>query len=107
MRNSNSDGAATVPASSADTRRYGCRAWGWWVFEVGERPPKQQELRLAELGELTDEELAEISERANVARAQVGTDAEHRGPNYFPDRRAIEVRERISAIRKRRTWVAK
>jgi hypothetical protein len=87
-------------------RPVGWRPWAWWVFERDEEPPPHEpgaeEIRLAELGELTNEELAAIAERANVARTRVNTPAEHRGPNYFPDRRAIELYERVSAIRKRR-----
>jgi hypothetical protein len=86
----------------SNTRQHCYRPWGWWVFEVGEDPPPtgEREVRLAELEELTDEELAELAEEANVARTRVGTPREHRGPNYFPDRRAIEVWERICEVRR-------
>jgi hypothetical protein len=45
--------------------------------------------------QLTDEEVAELAELANVAKTRIGTPAEHYGPNYFPDRRAVEVYERV------------
>jgi hypothetical protein len=55
------------------------RPWGWWVFEAGEDKPRRfdaEALRLAELGELLDDELAAVRERANEARLRVGTAAE-------------------------------
>ena len=45
----------------------GWRSWGYWRFEIGEDPPEdrlQQPVRLAELGELTDEERAKLAEDA-------------------------------------------
>jgi hypothetical protein len=62
----------------------GQRPWAFWVFDVGEDPPREagcrepdpEPIRLAELGLLTPEELAAIREDANVARTRIGTDAE-------------------------------
>jgi hypothetical protein len=104
----------------------GSRPWGWWAFEAGRDehllpyPSRSEEesaeerskaldayafepvLWLAEHGHLRDDEIAALAEDANVARTRVNTPAEHYGPSYFPDRRAIELYERVSAIRKRR-----
>ena len=73
----------------------GTRPWGWWRFVAGEEQPRErwvstgkglrghwenkggETIRLAELGELTPEELAALEEDANVARPRIGTDAEH------------------------------
>jgi hypothetical protein len=60
-----------------------------------------EEVRLAELGELTDEEVAALAESANVAKARIGTPAKHYGPNFFPDRRAVEVYERVCEARRK------
>ncbi|HKH14520.1 MAG TPA: hypothetical protein VKA47_07685 [Solirubrobacterales bacterium] len=57
----------------------GTRLWGWWRFVVGEEAPRgkfAEPTRLAELGQLTDEEIAVIAERANEARTRIGTDAQ-------------------------------
>jgi hypothetical protein len=52
--------------------RDGSRPWGWWTFETEEGPPPLEpgakEVRLAELGELTDEEYAHLRDRADSAR---------------------------------------
>jgi hypothetical protein len=56
------------------------RPWGWWKFEAGEDQPRgfdAQTLRLAELGELRDDELAAVRERAYEARLRIGTGSEH------------------------------
>lgn len=54
-------------------RKHGNRPWAWWVYEQGGDPPPLErgasEVRLAELGELTDEELAELAKRAADAEA--------------------------------------
>ena len=53
--------------------RHGSRPWGWWVFEKGEEPPPLEpganEIRLAELGELSEEEIADLARRAAEAKA--------------------------------------
>jgi hypothetical protein len=87
----------------AHPRPVGWRPWGWWVFEQGEDRPERdaEEVRLAELGELTDEEVAKLAEDANVARPRIGTPREHKGPNFFPDRRAVEVYERVCEVRRK------
>jgi len=68
----------------------GTRPWGWWAFEAGEELPRErwnseagrlenrgaETVRLAELGELTDSELAALRERANEARLRIGTPRE-------------------------------
>src|SRR5919197_566022 len=70
------------------TRRVGSRPWAWWRFEAGEGEPSEADepVRLAELGELRDDELAASAERASEARA---------GPGG--DRRTIKLWERITA----------
>jgi hypothetical protein len=64
--------------------RPGTRPWAYWKFEVGEDLPDNEPVRLAELGLLRDDEVAAISERANEARARIGTTAEHYGPDCHP-----------------------
>jgi hypothetical protein len=70
--------------------RPGARPWGWWRFVAGEDQPRDrwnseigqvedyglETIRLAELGELSDDELAAIRERANEGRARIGSDDE-------------------------------
>ena len=58
--------------------RDGRRPWGWWEFEAGEEQPRgdDETVRLAELGELTDAELAALHERATEAGLRIGTPAE-------------------------------
>jgi hypothetical protein len=48
------------------------RPWGYWVFELGEEMPAYDDetVRLAELGELTDFEVAALAEDANEAKAR-------------------------------------
>jgi hypothetical protein len=65
-------------------------------------------VRLAELGELTAEELAALGEEANEARLRVGTDDEQisGGGRNTPravsvDVRAVELWERVEAARQR------
>jgi hypothetical protein len=76
-------------------RSPGTRPWAYWRFELGEDPPDGDDaaIRLAELGLLRDDEIAAIAERANEARARIGTAAEHYGPNYRPDHDAVELHE--------------
>jgi hypothetical protein len=75
----------------------GTRPWAYWRFELGEDPPDGDDaaIRLAELGLLRDDEIAAIAERANEARPRIGTTAEHYGPDYRPDRRAVELHEAV------------
>ena len=65
-------------------RQHGSRPWGWWVFEKGEEPPPREpganEIRLAELGELTEEECAALAKRAAEARAQLETGVKYSSP---------------------------
>ena len=75
--------------------RPGTRPWAWWKFELGEDPPDNEPVRLAELGLLRDDEVAVIVERANEARARIDTPAEHYGPNCWPDRDAVELDEAV------------
>jgi hypothetical protein len=90
----------------------GTRPWGWWRFEAGEerpRPRGDQTVRLAELGELRDEELAKLRERANEARLRVGTPHERVSGGalglspeaYSVDAQAVELWERVEAALKR------
>jgi hypothetical protein len=57
----------------------GTRPWAYWVFDLGEEKPQgewdAEALRLAELGELRPDELAELHERANEAKTRIGTRA--------------------------------
>jgi hypothetical protein len=75
----------------------GHRPWAYWKFELGENEPDGDDaaIRLAELGLLRDDEIAAITERANEARMRIGTPAEHHGPNYWPDRDAVELHEAV------------
>jgi hypothetical protein len=75
----------------------GTRPWAYWRFELGEDRPDGDDaaIRLAELGLLRDDEIAAIAERANEARMRIGTAAEHHGPNYWPDRDAVELHEAV------------
>jgi hypothetical protein len=75
--------------------RAGERPWGWWKFELGEDPPDDEPVRLAELGLLREDKIAAIAERANEARVRIDTPAEHYGPNYYPDRDAVELHEAV------------
>jgi hypothetical protein len=65
----------------------GTRPWAFWVFDLGEEPPRPDDddqggsfaleaVRLAELGELTDDELAALREQANEAKLRIGTGSE-------------------------------
>lgn len=84
----------------------GRRPWGWWSFEAGEEPPEPRDepVRLAGLGELTDAELVALREAADEARPRVGTAAERisGGGRDCPgavslDVRAVELWERVEA----------
>jgi hypothetical protein len=97
---------------------HGTRPWGWWVFEAGEDPPEPGEdddltepraveaVRLAELGELTGEELAALGEQANEARLRVGTDSERisggwRQYGVSIDQRDVDLWEAVERARGR------
>jgi hypothetical protein len=101
-------------------RIHGTRPWGWWRFVAGEEEawPDEDDLqtdhcalsavRLAELGELTGEELAAIEEDANVARPRIGTPAEHisGGGRNTPgavsmDQQDVDLWEAVQAALKR------
>lgn len=83
------------------------RPWGYWRFVLGEAQPRPRDaetIRLAELGELTDKEIAAIAEKANEAKLRVDTDGERiSGGNRdtpgagFPDREAVELYEAVTA----------
>jgi hypothetical protein len=99
----------------------GTRPWGWWRFVAGEERPRRiwnpetrrsegiaaEAVRLAELGELRDDELAALRERANEARPRIGTPHERiaggslkRSPRaYSVDARAVELLEAVEAAR--------
>jgi hypothetical protein len=85
--------AARKDEIMATQRRDGRRPWAWWAFELGEEQPQErwnpdggpggriegegdETVRLAELGELTADELAALSEEANEAKLRIGTDSE-------------------------------
>lgn len=101
----------------------GKRVWGWWAFEAREPMPREryipsegghlgrtegfgdETVRLAELGELSREELAALQEDANEARLRVGTDAEHISGGWrntpgavSMDAQAVELWERVEAV---------
>ena len=90
-------------------RQHGSRPWGWWVFEKGEEPPPREpganEIRLAELGELTEEECAALAKRAAEARAQLETGVKYyvatgAGRRLDFEQQAIDRWERVQeAIR--------
>lgn len=83
------------------------RPWGWWAFKADEPMPDGREgeaVRLAELGELDDAELAALRERANEARLRIGTDRERvsggslKTPGaYSVDGREVELWEAVEA----------
>jgi hypothetical protein len=86
-------------------RRHGSRPWGWWVFTVGEEPPPMEpgakEIRLAELGELTKEELAAIAERAAEAKATLESGRKNYiatggGQQLNFEQEAVELYERVT-----------
>ena len=88
------------------------RPWGFWRFELGEEPPRPtwnsdarkldnphaETLRLAEVGELTDAELAALRERANEARLRVGTDRERLADSKSVDAPSIELWEQVREL---------
>lgn len=86
----------------------GYRPWGWWR-ERGEDPPAQepgaQEIRLAELGELTSAEYDGLAKRAKEAQAQIDSGIRcyvatgQGGPIDF-EREAIDLFERVREARK-------
>ena len=53
----------------------GRRPWAWWAFEAGEERPEgdREAVRLAELGELTADELAAFSAKRIEAKLRIGT----------------------------------
>jgi hypothetical protein len=64
---------------AADHFRAGTRVWGWWRFVAREEKPADwdaETVQLAELGELTPDEVAAIAEKANEARLRIGTGRE-------------------------------
>jgi hypothetical protein len=94
------------------------RPWGYWRFVLGEEKPfphwnpeahqmegkHAETIRLAELGELSDEEVAAIAEKANEARLRVGTDSEHISGGPYGgsmDSEAVELYEAVKEAIKR------
>lgn len=75
----------------------GWRPWAWWAFEAGEqRPdPDGETVRLAQLGELTAEELAVLREEALEARLRIGTDSELISNGTSLDQRAVQLAEAV------------
>jgi hypothetical protein len=77
----------------------GFRPDAHWKFDLGEDRPKDDDavIRLAELGLLREDELLRIAERANEAKARIGTGAEQLGPdNYRPDVDAVKLHEAVT-----------
>ena len=76
----------------------GLRPWAWWTFELGEEPPDEPALRLAELGLLRDDERARITARAAEGRARIGTPREHHdGNGHSADRDAVALDQAVTA----------
>jgi hypothetical protein len=71
--------------------RPGLRPWAFWEFDLREKQPEDEPIRLAELGLLRENEIAAIAERANEARGRIGTSAEVDPP----DQRAVKLHEAI------------
>jgi hypothetical protein len=67
--------------------RPGWRPWGYWRFVLGEEMPRgdAEAVRLAELGDLRDEELAALHGRASGARTRIGTAREQWNSGHRPD----------------------
>jgi len=82
-------------------RIVGTRPWGYWVFDLGvDKPaggPEVETVRLAELGELTADELAALHERANEARLRIGTPREVLSNGDSMDRRAVDLFDAVRA----------
>jgi hypothetical protein len=90
-------------------RGLGTRPLAWWWFVAGEEQPRDrwnsetrqtedygiETIRLAELGELTAEELAALQDDANVAKLRVGTDSERFSDRVPVDQRTVELWERV------------
>lgn len=99
--------------SGPQGRQSGRRPWGWWQFDAGEPQSAwdgteerygDETVRLAQLGELTVEEVAALREEANEARLRIGTDAEHIAGGWRTtpgavsmDACAVELWERVEA----------
>jgi hypothetical protein len=88
-------------------RTHASRPWGWWVFEQGEDPPElapgAKEIQLAELGELTAEEIEEIAERAVEARAVIESGiksyvATGRGGPINFEQEAVDLWDRVQEL---------
>jgi hypothetical protein len=82
----------------------GTRPWAWWAFEAGEERPDgdREPVRLAELGELTAEELAALREEANEARLRIGTESERisggwRKYGVSLDQQAVDLWETVES----------
>jgi hypothetical protein len=75
----------------------GFRPWAYWRFELGQEPPDDEAIRCAELGLIREDEIAAIAERANEARARIGTAAEHISGDgsYRPDVEAVQLHEGV------------
>jgi hypothetical protein len=75
--------------------------WAHWFFDLGEEMPAscaEQVIRLAELGQLSDEEIAALAEHAHEAR--IGTTAERvsGGPGgHSCDAREVELYAAVKA----------
>jgi hypothetical protein len=86
------------------SRLPGTRPWGFWVFELGEEPPRDphhaEVVRLAELGALTADGRAAFAEKAYEARMRLGTPREqHNGrPGEGGDTRTVELWDAIKAV---------
>jgi hypothetical protein len=79
----------------------GWRPWGWWAFTAREPMPNSRDgevLRLAELEELTDVELAALAERAHEARLRVNTDRERLADSKSIDAPSIALWEQVKAL---------
>lgn len=86
--------------------RDGSRPWGWWTYQAGGHPPLQpgaKEIRLAELGELTDSERKEIAAKAAKAQSIIdsgkprGYIATGGGKRLDFEAEAVELHRKVEA----------
>ena len=74
----------------------GYRPWGYWHFVLKEERPDNEQLRLAELGLLTDAEIEEVRKAGEYARQRLAS-----GENLYSGesgcRESLAVWERVQA----------
>lgn len=84
---------------------HGSRPWAMWHFDIGEPKPerKDEAIRLAELGLLTNDERADIARKAAEAEPRIGTGDEHisaLGTRFEQrwDREAVALDAKVSEL---------